>query len=315
MNNRKPLYIVGACIVSLVLMFGTTLTIRLRQPRRESFALTPVPRLTSATGGALNEDGEEESGRAGIHPDRLAVLRALAGESDIERVTDTTLPSLLPNSVGVDQALMRRLIAEAPIKPAVGEEEDPQGRIRWLLEQRVYPGDAIPADVFAAAVDQELQAAPSLLNTRIGWQEIGPRPLKEITYGGDSDQDTSGRLLSIAVHPADPNIVLVGAAQGGIWRSTDGGTTFAPVPGDNQFPSMAIKSLEFAPGDPNIVYAGTGDPNGGINIFGNDGGLHRATVTGSGQNSQDYTWENLNASFSTLQFYKSQAHPAGDERD
>jgi photosystem II stability/assembly factor-like uncharacterized protein len=68
---------------------------------------------------------------------------------------------------------------------------------------------------------------------------------------------TSGRINSIAISPADPKIVLVGAATGGIWRSTDGGETFAPV-SDNQV-DLAVGYISFAPSNPNVVYAGMGD--------------------------------------------------------
>jgi photosystem II stability/assembly factor-like uncharacterized protein len=72
---------------------------------------------------------------------------------------------------------------------------------------------------------------------------------------------TSGRVNAIAISPANPQIVLVGGATGGIWRSTDGGNTFVPV-SDNQV-DLAVGSLAFAPSNPSVVYAGMGDPAGG----------------------------------------------------
>jgi len=72
---------------------------------------------------------------------------------------------------------------------------------------------------------------------------------------------TSGRINTIAISPADPQLILVGGATGGIWRSTDGGDNFVPV-SDDQI-DLAVGSIAFAPSDPSIVYAGMGDVTGG----------------------------------------------------
>jgi hypothetical protein len=86
------------------------------------------------------------------------------------------------------------------------------------------------------------------------WNAIGPAPTTSGFF-----TPTSGRVTTIAVDPSDAsgNTVLIGAAQGGIWRTTDAGTTWIPV-GD-QNPSLAMGSIAFAPSNPSIVYAGTGE--------------------------------------------------------
>src|SRR5437660_6116101 len=66
------------------------------------------------------------------------------------------------------------------------------------------------------------------------------------------------RIASVVGVPGNPSIYYAGAASGGIWKSTDGGATFTPI-FDSQ-PVMAIGSLALAPSDPNIVWAGTGEP-------------------------------------------------------
>ena len=66
------------------------------------------------------------------------------------------------------------------------------------------------------------------------------------------------RLTSVVGIPGQPNIYYVGAASGGIWKTTDGGIHWAPVFDDH--PVSSIGALAIAPSDPNIVWAGTGEP-------------------------------------------------------
>ncbi|HEY6230950.1 MAG TPA: hypothetical protein VIW64_06795 [Pyrinomonadaceae bacterium] len=65
------------------------------------------------------------------------------------------------------------------------------------------------------------------------------------------------RVTSVVSIPGQPNIYYVGAASGGIWKTTDGGIHWDPL-FDAQ-PVSSIGSLAIAPSDPNIVWAGTGE--------------------------------------------------------
>ncbi len=65
------------------------------------------------------------------------------------------------------------------------------------------------------------------------------------------------RISAAAGVPGDRKIYYCGAASGGVWKSTDGGATWAPVFDDQ--PAMAIGALAVAGSDPNTVWAGTGE--------------------------------------------------------
>src|SRR5437588_4712516 len=65
------------------------------------------------------------------------------------------------------------------------------------------------------------------------------------------------RIASVAGVPGDPKTYYAGAASGGVWKSTDGGATFAPIFDTQQV--MAIGALAIAPSDPRTVWAGTGE--------------------------------------------------------
>ena len=95
---------------------------------------------------------------------------------------------------------------------------------------------ALPA---AAAVD------PSLL-AGLKARSIGPAAM-------------SGRIASIESSAANPGIVYVGTATGGVWKSVNGGLTWTPIFDDQ--PVASIGDVTVAPSDPNVVYAGTGEPN------------------------------------------------------
>jgi photosystem II stability/assembly factor-like uncharacterized protein len=69
---------------------------------------------------------------------------------------------------------------------------------------------------------------------------------------------TGNRISAVAGVPGDPGIYYAGAASGGIFKTTDGGVHWVPV-FDAQ-PVSSIGALAVAPSDPNVVWAGTGEP-------------------------------------------------------
>jgi photosystem II stability/assembly factor-like uncharacterized protein len=67
----------------------------------------------------------------------------------------------------------------------------------------------------------------------------------------------SGRINDLEVHPTNPRILYVGSAGGGVWKSADAGTTFAPI-FDDYCQSIGVVALD--PSDPdNTIYVGTGE--------------------------------------------------------
>lgn len=128
--------------------------------------------------------------------------------------------------------------------------------------ERDYPFLSVPADARRNA----WQAAQAIAIPRTGdqyvWRTIGPTPTtcaRNCTFEGlGFEYPTSGRVNTIAVSPLNPQIVIVGAGTGGIWRSSDGGDTFVPVATEHI--DLTVGSITFAPSSPSVVYAGMGDP-------------------------------------------------------
>src|ERR1039458_5208167 len=66
------------------------------------------------------------------------------------------------------------------------------------------------------------------------------------------------RVSSIAGVVGDPNVYYAGAASGGIWKTSDGGVHWSPIFDDQ--PVSSVGALAVATSNPDVVWAGTGEP-------------------------------------------------------
>lgn len=89
------------------------------------------------------------------------------------------------------------------------------------------------------------------------WVSIGPAPLAYAQNPTNPANFNSGRVAAIAVDPQNANRWLLGAGNGGLWETVDGGASWAPIA--DAAPTLAIGSVAFAPSDPQVIYAGTGE--------------------------------------------------------
>ncbi len=96
------------------------------------------------------------------------------------------------------------------------------------------------------------------------WQPLGPAPIPNGQTTGRTDP-VSGRVPAIAVHPTNPNIVYVGTAQGGLYRTLNGGATWTPMLDDAL--SLVVGSVAIAPSDPTTVFVGTGESAFSLDSF------------------------------------------------
>ncbi len=67
----------------------------------------------------------------------------------------------------------------------------------------------------------------------------------------------SGRVSCIAVNPQDPTTIFIGAAGGGVWRTTTAGGALQPVFDEHP---QSIGAIAIAPSQPQTIYVGTGEP-------------------------------------------------------
>src|SRR5215212_3176825 len=131
------------------------------------------------------------------------------------------------------------------------------GRARldqFELRRGLEPEDR-PA--YAAARLAALDEAAADGHPGPAWRPLGPFAIphgRTAGFGPGSRPRVAGRVAAVAVDPADPRHLLAGG--GGVWESRDGGRTWRPRTDDQ--PTPAIGALAFAPGDPAVAYAGTG---------------------------------------------------------
>ncbi|HLJ98187.1 MAG TPA: hypothetical protein VKU02_33820 [Gemmataceae bacterium] len=91
------------------------------------------------------------------------------------------------------------------------------------------------------------------------WNPIGPSPI----LSASGNPGGVGRVDAVAGDPTDANTLYIGASGGGVWKTTNGGTSWTPLT-DTQS-TLHTGALAIAPGtgiNNRIIYAGTGSDSG-----------------------------------------------------
>jgi hypothetical protein len=168
-------------------------------------------------------------------------------------------------SIGLVQALAG---TSSPNQSAGEGSANLEAAQAWFTDQRTAPNDAIDVSAFADVQGQAL-ALPS---TGVAWTErtnpnVGDGvdfsdsptyidPTSNFSNSGAGDRWVAGRVTSLA---AAPDGLFLGAADGGVWKSTDKGTHWTPKT-DKQG-TLSIGALLVVGTDSYTIYAGTGEAN------------------------------------------------------
>lgn len=134
-----------------------------------------------------------------------------------------------------------------------------------------------------------LALLPALATTSILWlapsgllgQHVPAEQLAALTYRHIGV--VGNRVASVAGVVGDPRIYYAGAASGGLWKTEDGGVNWRPVFDDQDVHSIGALAVSYS--DPNVVWAGTGEPHIRSNVTLGDG-VYKSTDAGE-------TWQHM----------------------
>ncbi len=114
------------------------------------------------------------------------------------------------------------------------------------------------------------------------WTNIGPQPVTNSAGGANfGNPAATGRITAIAIDPTttttSSQVVYLGGATGGVWKSTDGGSSWNTIFDQNN--SLAIGGIAIAPSSNTTIYVGTGELNfSGDSYYG--AGVYKSTDGG-----------------------------------
>ncbi len=137
----------------------------------------------------------------------------------------------------------------------------------YFFDQRAFPRTKIDLVAYRTGCQQLAQMRSLLPFSAPVWEQQGPCNIQ-------------GRITDLAVDPTDENTAYAAAADGGIFRTFDGGDTWEAT--FDFMPTLSMGAVAIDPSDPNVVYAGTGEVNPGRGSLTYGGaGLFRSNDQGS----------------------------------
>lgn len=172
---------------------------------------------------------------------RLILLSALSSVALAQE--DPDIPPRFRNLITSEQY---HVLRDAHINLLRGQPADPNLREQAIQQMLVKRGFALAGPI-----------AP------VTWRPLGPTPIPNGQTQGVTSS-VSGRVTAIAIDPLDENKVYVGTAQGGVYRTLNGATTWTQIFDNNKTSAIGALALDSANGR---LYVGTGEANGSLDSF------------------------------------------------
>jgi photosystem II stability/assembly factor-like uncharacterized protein len=133
------------------------------------------------------------------------------------------------------------------------EGDNPREAFEWRLKSMVSQDGRVRGGALMRALAQRNENAAHWRSglkpesagvTRTSWTSIGP-------------PNIGGRTRTLLVDPTDPNILWAGAVGGGVWKSTDAGSSW--IPACDYMSSLAVCCMAMDPANNKTMYCGTGE--------------------------------------------------------
>lgn len=153
---------------------------------------------------------------------------------------------------------------------------------RYFISQRAFPNDTLDWTSFGRGRDHANKMAPA----RLGWSGVRPEAAPAWSFLGPTNLSVpyeiyygigpvSGRVNAVAYDPNNSQTIYAGGAEGGLWKSTDGGITWSWL--SSTWTELGVNCIVIDPSNSDTIYVGRGDYHGFIaSSYGimksNDGG-------------------------------------------
>jgi hypothetical protein len=216
--------------------------------------------LTYAAAVGLAQTNSTESPAPGTRaaPDLRSTPSAADADDDEE---NADIPPVVRGRVNEKEYLQLRDQQAAMKRGAEDLARNPRAR-----SQAIHRMEAQEQTLHRLRTAAARSGLPALAPPGPAWTALGPDPIPNGQTVG-SEVAVSGRVTAIAIDPtvSTGNTVYVGTAQGGLYRTLDGGNTWTAMMDSAQ--SLAIGALTLDPTDHTVLFVGTGEGNSSIDSF------------------------------------------------
>jgi len=128
------------------------------------------------------------------------------------------------------------------------------------LRRRAMRAGTVAASALATlALPIVLVAQPRATPAAAARPAVDTTALARLTFRSIGPANMMGRSTDVEGVPGNPDIVYVGTAAGGLWKTINGGTTWAPL--FEKQSTLSIGDFALEPGNPDVIYVGTGEAN------------------------------------------------------
>jgi photosystem II stability/assembly factor-like uncharacterized protein len=139
---------------------------------------------------------------------------------------------------------------------------------------RLYFASALLA---AAALAGSVLAAPAAEPRAAATTDDGDHLIQDLRWRNIGNANLKGRISSIDALEGEFSTVIVGTASGGVWKSTNAGTTWTPI--FDNYGAASIGEVRISQNDPDVIWVGTGEEDGRNSATWGDG-VYKSTDGG-----------------------------------
>ena len=240
----------------------------------------------------------------------LARILKLAGKADLARDNGATALAILEKTLGKDHAdvaAAKKRLEAGVASPAVAGKQ-PEKKSAPTVAKTATPASSTGNGARTAAQTAQVpppasdKVPPVVGSASLSTQALDPAWAKSFRWRTIGPTAMGGRVVDIAVAESDPTLWYVASASGGLFKSTNAGTTFQAT--FDKESTVSIGDVCIAPSNPEIVWVGAGENNARNSASWGDG-VYRSIDGGK-------SWQNMGLR-ETYQIGKIAIHPKNPE--